>query len=284
MNSLANSYFDLGRHADALKLAEETLALRKAKLGPDHPDTLGAMNNLANCYDALGRHADALKLHEETLTLMKAKLGPDHPLTLASMSNLAISYFALDRHADALKLHEETLALRSQARPRSPRHVHEHVWRGRMPRKARSWCGGCADHRRLRPPGRAKAADPGLIEAAIDFRLWLFAKAKDGAGCRVTAEMWEKLKRTDAGSLYNAACFRAVTAGVLRAGGRAAASVKDAAAESDRAMSWLKQAVAAGYNDVAHMAKDDDLDPVRDREDFQKLIAELQARHDKDKK
>ena len=43
---LANSYHDLGRHAEALKLREETLALMKAKLGPDHPDTLRSMNNL----------------------------------------------------------------------------------------------------------------------------------------------------------------------------------------------------------------------------------------------
>ena len=92
MNNLANSYADLGRHADALKLHEETLALRKAKLGPDHPDTLRSMNNLANSYSALGRHADALKLREETLALRKAKLGPDHPDTLESMNNLANSY------------------------------------------------------------------------------------------------------------------------------------------------------------------------------------------------
>ncbi len=58
---------------------------RKAKLGPDHPDTLASMNNLANSYSDLGRHAEALKLREETLALRKAKLGPDHPDTLASM-------------------------------------------------------------------------------------------------------------------------------------------------------------------------------------------------------
>ena len=40
MINLASSYADFGRHADALKLREETLALQKAKLGPDHPDTL----------------------------------------------------------------------------------------------------------------------------------------------------------------------------------------------------------------------------------------------------
>ena len=62
MNNLAVSYAALGRHAEALKLREETLALRKAKLGPDHPDTLTSMNNLAVSYAALGRHAEALKL------------------------------------------------------------------------------------------------------------------------------------------------------------------------------------------------------------------------------
>ena len=50
MNNLAVSYAAVGRLAEALKLHEETLALRKAKLGPDHPDTLASMNNLANSY------------------------------------------------------------------------------------------------------------------------------------------------------------------------------------------------------------------------------------------
>jgi serine/threonine protein kinase/tetratricopeptide (TPR) repeat protein len=111
MNNLANSYDDLGRDAEALRLREETLELRQAKLGPDHLDTLKSMNNLANSYADLGRHAVALKLREETLELCKAKLGPDHPLTLDSMHNLANSYGAHGRHADALKLNEETLAL-----------------------------------------------------------------------------------------------------------------------------------------------------------------------------
>ena len=47
MTTSPYSYAALGRHAEALKLGEETLALRKAKLGPDHPDTLWSMNNLA---------------------------------------------------------------------------------------------------------------------------------------------------------------------------------------------------------------------------------------------
>ena len=61
----------------------------KAKLGPDHPDTLTSMNNLATGYQAAGKLDLALPLFEQTLKLRKAKLGPDHPDTLTSMNNLA---------------------------------------------------------------------------------------------------------------------------------------------------------------------------------------------------
>ena len=38
------------------------------------------------------------------------------------------------------------------------------------------------------------------------------------------------------------------------------------------------QAVQNGYNDGAHMKKDPDLDSLRAREDFQKLLQELEAK------
>jgi tetratricopeptide (TPR) repeat protein len=42
-----------------------------------------------------------------------------------------------------------------------------------------------------------------------------------------------------------------------------------------RAIELLKQAVAKGYNNAAHMKQDTDLDPLRQRDDFKKLLAEL---------
>jgi tetratricopeptide (TPR) repeat protein len=113
MLGVAGSYRALGRHADALKLHQETLALRRAKLGLDHPDTLWSMLGVATTCAQLGRHADAIKLYEETLAMQKTKLGLKHPNTLATMTNLAISYLALGRHADALELYEETLKLKT---------------------------------------------------------------------------------------------------------------------------------------------------------------------------
>ena len=94
----------------------------------------------------------------------------------------------------------------------------------------------------------------------------------------MTAETWEKLKRRGAAGLYDAARMRAVTAAVLRAGPTSELGAADAAAEADRAMVWLKEAVAAGYTDAARLKRDKDLDSLRERADFRSLLAALAAR------
>src|SRR5262249_42147031 len=99
------------RGDDALRLREQTLALRKANLGPDDPDTLASMNNLAISYRIRGRHVKAAKLLKEALPRMKAQVGPDHPDTLACMRNLADIYQAQNRDGEALTLYEATLPL-----------------------------------------------------------------------------------------------------------------------------------------------------------------------------
>jgi tetratricopeptide (TPR) repeat protein len=55
---------------------------------------------------------------------------------------------------------------------------------------------------------------------------------------------------------------------------------EQAKAYADQALAVLRQAIARGYNDIDHLKKDQDLDPLRQREDFKKLRTEL----DKDDK
>jgi serine/threonine protein kinase len=43
------------------------------------------------------------------------------------------------------------------------------------------------------------------------------------------------------------------------------------------AMKLLRDAVAKGFKDAAHLKKNSDLDPLRGREDFQKLVEALAA-------
>jgi hypothetical protein len=67
MTSLANLYSEV--------------ALRKSKLGEDHPDTLMSMHSLAISYSEAGRGAEALQLTEQVVKLQKNQLGEDHPET-----------------------------------------------------------------------------------------------------------------------------------------------------------------------------------------------------------
>jgi serine/threonine protein kinase/tetratricopeptide (TPR) repeat protein len=279
MGNLASSLAMAGRNDEALKLREETLALRRAKLGADHPSTLISMSALGDSYEALGRHADALKIRQENLALRKAKLGPDHPETLFSMNNLAESYAALGRDADALKLREETFALRrAKLGADHPdtlitmSELAESLVAANRSQEASPMIDECL---RL---AAGKNVDASVLFSAYNARMRIYEKAKDAAGCRQTAETWEKLNRTDADSLYSAACFRSITASALRAADKSPSANRPADDEADRAMAWLKQAIGAGYKDAANLKKDKDLDTLRTRDDFKRLMAELEAK------
>ena len=88
------------------------------------------------------------------------------------------------------------------------------------------------------------------------------------SGGRPVAEVAELTKNAkwNSGQWYNFACVCAV------ASGKSADKKQEYA---DRAMDLLQTAVKAGWSDAAHMAKDTDLDPIRGRDDFKKLIEEL---------
>ena len=80
------------------------------------------------------------------------------------------------------------------------------------------------------------------------------------------AEYWA------AGAWYSFACIHAVAS---------SKSADKKQEHADRAMELLHKAVKMGYNDAAHLAKDKDLDVLRQRDDFKKLLAELEAARSK---
>ena len=71
MGNLAISYAAAGQSDRALKLREETLALQKSKLGPDHPDTLHEHGRPGRQLFLRGQNDRAMKLYEETLALQR---------------------------------------------------------------------------------------------------------------------------------------------------------------------------------------------------------------------
>lgn len=86
---IANSYLDLGctefklgQNAKAKEHLSLALAIRKNKLGDNHPETLNAMANLAALLDASGAAADSqksLNLLQQVVKSGGKKLDADHP-------------------------------------------------------------------------------------------------------------------------------------------------------------------------------------------------------------
>ena len=109
---LGRSLISLGEAPDAIVVLKKSTETRRARLGPDHSDTLSVSNNLAYAYDLAGKLDLALPVYEETLKLPKARLGPNHPDTVSSMHFLGTAYDRAGKLALALPLLEETLKVR----------------------------------------------------------------------------------------------------------------------------------------------------------------------------
>jgi serine/threonine protein kinase/tetratricopeptide (TPR) repeat protein len=207
--------------------------------------------NLANLLRQTGRTQEA----EEAYGAARdnaARLATDFPAVpdyqdamAATLGNLAVLKLAGKDHAAARKLLEQALLFHRaslKANPRNPHYLQEyHTNLNRLVLAL----AGLGDHAKL-----AEAAEQ-------------IARCGDDA----------------AGDAYDAAC--ALSLGVSLAAGDAAlteAKRKQVAQTyADRALALLREAVGHGWKDAAHMKKDTDLDPLRTRDDFQKLIRDLEA-------
>jgi Tfp pilus assembly protein PilF len=68
-----------GQAAKAVELHKETLKLRAAKLGPEHPNTLRSQNLLAVAYQAQGNLVEAESVYRAALQAARRALGAQHP-------------------------------------------------------------------------------------------------------------------------------------------------------------------------------------------------------------
>jgi hypothetical protein len=73
------------------------------------------------------------------------------------------------------------------------------------------------------------------------------------------------------------ACCHARLAGVAS---KASSGLRpdEGSAEADKAVATLRRAVTAGYNNLEELREDPDLDALRQREDFRKLVHEAEVK------
>jgi eukaryotic-like serine/threonine-protein kinase len=79
---------------------------------------------------------------------------------------------------------------------------------------------------------------------------------------------------------YNVGCLLAQCAALADKDSRLSAEKRKELAQSyaDRAVEMLREAIRVGFQDAKHMKNDPDLDPLRLRDDFKKLVSELEAK------
>jgi serine/threonine protein kinase/tetratricopeptide (TPR) repeat protein len=260
---LAASHLDLGNLLAAMSRPREAeSAYRDARaiyqrLVADIPAVPDYRYELAFCHNNLGilladtgRPQEAEAACRDALAI-ETKLAGDFPAipdyqnqlagTLVNLGNLSLGGKA---YAAARRTYEEALPHHRAALQANPRNsAYRQFFRGNCQGLAQALI-ALGDHR------AAAGAATELLQAAVD-------PARDA---------------------YNGACFLALC--VPLAGKdkelTEAKRTQMARTYADRAMAALRQAVRAGYKDAAHMKKDTDLDPLRNRADFRKLLSDLE--------
>ncbi len=115
-----------------------------------------------------------------------------------------------------------------------------------------------------------------LLVAVAQSRLGL----ADHARLATAADDLARFGYDPANDTYDAACLvcRCMTLADKDAQLAEARRKELAQSYADRALALLRQAVARGFKDVARMKKDADLEPLRTREEFKKVLAELEGK------
>jgi tetratricopeptide (TPR) repeat protein len=279
MNNLAFTYDAAGRTQDALNLREETLKLSKAKFGPNHADTLKSMNSLAISYIATGHLTRTLELLQQTLAL-RVRRSRSEPGNSVEQSYLAWTYGQFGQAAEGP--HDYSAAVKAYSRSvemfdklDKAGKLTDPLFRGTLNdyRQRLAFCRKAEQavrdlHFTLKQPA---AEVPELLDIRVRF---LVKEQKLPAAVESAAKMKQRAgEKPDL--LYETACMYALCAGATSPGADATRLAKQCAEE---AITLLKQAVAKGYKNGAHMKQDPDLAPLRPRADFQKLLVELEGK------
>jgi serine/threonine protein kinase len=129
----------------------------------------------------------------------------------------------------------------------------------------------------------AVEADPGNIDyLAVLYENYgqqvnVFLKLRDHAGVAAAADIYEPVCHS-ATDIYECACAYAACVKLAGEDARLSQAKQQELRQSygDRAMNVLRRAVQFGYKDVANLKKDKHLDPLRECDEFKKLLADLE--------
>jgi len=208
-----------------------------------------------------------------------------------SLMNLAILFARTERSDDALKTYEETIKVLQGVLHKNARHAEARLylrsvhWGRAGPGRA-ELLGNLARHKEaVKDWERAITLDSGAQRSHfVVLRAGSLARSGDHAAASAVAAKLEKLPGETGENLYNSACIYALSSAAAGRDTKLAAAVRKKLASQygARAVELLGKAGAAGYfknpAQIVHMKKDTDLEPLRNRTDFKKFLAEIEKK------
>lgn len=278
--NLASLLTDLGKRSEAQAEHDKALAVLE-KLSVDFPAENGYLQLLANGHTDMGILLQSLgksplaEEHYRKAMAIRQKLAAESP-TLSthqialggSYCNLGMSIRDGGRPLESLEWFDNAIRTLQPVHDKEPRDVtakqflrNSHSNRAIAYDRLQKFVEAVKDHdRAIELSLPAEQAGNRAARASSRVQAGMIAEA--------VAEVAELTKSSNwnAGQWYDFARVYAI----------ASTKIADKKQEyADRAMELLQHAVKAGYKDAAHLAKDSDLDPLRNREDFKKLLADL---------
>jgi serine/threonine-protein kinase len=309
LNDLGNREHYLGLYSDALRTQERSLAIRR-RVAQENPDVLEYQKELGiglmNCggqKQSAGRLAEAMPLYEEAGDLYE-RLVRKHPEVADYRFRLSSVFLRIGVVHEYSGRTDQALLAAGKARdllegavrddPANLSFQYSLAWTWR-------WIGQI-HHRRTDRPAEAipyyrRAIE--LLERLVrenpqvrTYPLQLAygycylgqvlhqggrePEAKDLS--RKALALFDRIDTECLADFYDLACVRSLSSVLVRSDGSAAAAAARSQRLADRAVEALRQAVAGGYQDLAWIEHDTDLDPLRSRDDYKALIAGMKAK------
>jgi serine/threonine protein kinase/tetratricopeptide (TPR) repeat protein len=311
-DGLASTYHGLGIVlAELRREAEAEVAFRRAvdvrkRLADDFPKALEYRRHLATAYSDLGyflrrqgKDAESEGPYRQALDLRKKLIAeggaaPRYLQELAgSHDNLGDVLRVTNRPKEAESAWRDALALWERLaadRPQAP--DYQNGLGGTLRNLAtlhnqrREFAAAVPLLERARPHFQAALkASPKNPEFRLGYRDHLLTLAQsrlglaDHARLAATADELAGFGYEPAKDTYAAAGMLARCASLAREGPRLDEAKRKelALGYADRALALLRQALDRGFKDAAHMKADPDLEPLRERTEFTKLLAGLDA-------
>jgi serine/threonine protein kinase/tetratricopeptide (TPR) repeat protein len=305
-NNLALLLREMDRLSEAEALHRDALAVQQ-RLAADFPqvpayrlDLAGSQSNLGTLLAGTGRMREAEAAIREALSL-RQKLADEFPTMHSYRQALAMSHQNLgflmadsNRPKEAEAAYGESIALRRKLVAEFPNmtdYANELASTLVSMARLKHAANDHAEARKLleeaRPYHRAALqANARNPEYLFHFRLNRFfmglvlIKLGDHVGAAAEAAELAVLGHDPAADHYDAACVLAHCARLAERDATLPDSKRPALAKTyaDKAIAYLQQALAKGFYDVEHVKKDPDLEPLRGREDFRKLVKAMEQK------